>query len=297
MTAVLLTPLTGQFFDNNGNPLNGGLIYSYVAGTGYGTPQATYTDATGSTPAANPVVCNSAGRADIWGVGNYDFKITDSLGNTLDTIASVSAIYGAGDMTKAVYDPANIAQQLVGTTAVQTLTNKTFVAPVLGAASATSIALPTGTITGQVSSYLSTSFSLTTQTALQNVTNMSYAIGANQNWVATAFLDIGGAIGTTGFKLAVTTPAGAAQNITASATLDVVSTSNVTYTRTTSSGTALTYTAASLPSATIAGVWMNIYVANGATPGTVQLQFAQSTSSGTAARINAGSWMLASRVA
>lgn len=33
---------------------------------------------------------------------------------------------GAGDMTKAVYDPANIAQQLVGTSATQALTNKTY---------------------------------------------------------------------------------------------------------------------------------------------------------------------------
>lgn len=124
MTAVLLTPLTGQFFDNNGDPLNGGLVYSYVAGTAFGTPLATYTSATGSTPAANPVVLNSAGRADIWGAGTYDFKITDADGNTIDTVMSVTAIFGSGDMTKAVYDPANIAQQLVGTTATQTLTNK-----------------------------------------------------------------------------------------------------------------------------------------------------------------------------
>ncbi len=129
MTAVLLTPLTGQFFDNNGNPLNGGLVYSYVAGTGFGTPQATYTNALGTTPAANPVVLNSAGRADIWGAGTYDFKITDSLGNTIDTISSVTAIFGSGDMTKAVYDPANVSEQLVGLVAVQTLTNKTITKP------------------------------------------------------------------------------------------------------------------------------------------------------------------------
>jgi hypothetical protein len=38
---------------------------------------------------------------------------------------------GSGDMAAATYDPANIAQQLVGTTATQTLTNKTLTAPVL----------------------------------------------------------------------------------------------------------------------------------------------------------------------
>ena len=34
-------------------------------------------------------------------------------------------------MTKAVYDPANINQQLVGTTATQTLTNKTLTTPAI----------------------------------------------------------------------------------------------------------------------------------------------------------------------
>jgi hypothetical protein len=38
---------------------------------------------------------------------------------------------GSGDMLAATYDPANIAQQLVGTAATQTLTNKTLTAPTL----------------------------------------------------------------------------------------------------------------------------------------------------------------------
>lgn len=42
---------------------------------------------------------------------------------------------GSGDMTKAVYDPANIAEQLVGITATQTLTNKTTTSLLLNLAS------------------------------------------------------------------------------------------------------------------------------------------------------------------
>jgi hypothetical protein len=38
---------------------------------------------------------------------------------------------GGGDMTKAVYDPANINEQLVGITATQTLTNKTLTTPTI----------------------------------------------------------------------------------------------------------------------------------------------------------------------
>lgn len=49
-----------QFFDNNGAPLTGGLLFSYAAGTT--TKQSCFTDATGNTPLPNPVVLNSRGE-------------------------------------------------------------------------------------------------------------------------------------------------------------------------------------------------------------------------------------------
>jgi len=61
--AVILSPLAGagwQFFDDNGDPLTGGLLYTYAAGTT--TPLTTYTDSTGATPNTNPIVLDSAGR-------------------------------------------------------------------------------------------------------------------------------------------------------------------------------------------------------------------------------------------
>jgi len=135
MTATLLTPLFETMLDNNGIPLAGGLIYTYSAGTT--TPQATYTDATGTTPASNPIVLDSAGRppnGGVWGSGVYKFILKTSAGVQVgDAVDNVTAIYGAGDMTKAVYDAANVAQQLVGTTAVQTLTNKTLTTPTISA--------------------------------------------------------------------------------------------------------------------------------------------------------------------
>jgi hypothetical protein len=43
---MILSPLLRQrFFDSNGNPLAGGKLYSYAAGTT--TPQSTYTDQSG----------------------------------------------------------------------------------------------------------------------------------------------------------------------------------------------------------------------------------------------------------
>jgi hypothetical protein len=55
-----------QFFDDNGVPLAGGLIYSYAAGTTTAAP--TYTSATGLTANSNPIVLNAAGRVEeeIW---------------------------------------------------------------------------------------------------------------------------------------------------------------------------------------------------------------------------------------
>ena len=68
--AVALSPIGGagaQFFDNNGNPLSGGKLYTYEAGTT--TPAVTYTTLAGTTPHTNPIILDSAGRVpggEIW---------------------------------------------------------------------------------------------------------------------------------------------------------------------------------------------------------------------------------------
>jgi hypothetical protein len=78
-----------QWLDNNGNPLAGGLISTFIAGTN--TPQATYTDSTGGTPQANPVVLDSAGRAQIWfAAASYKLVLKTASGVTLMTIDNVS---------------------------------------------------------------------------------------------------------------------------------------------------------------------------------------------------------------
>lgn len=85
-----------QYFDNNGNPLNGGLIYSYVSGTT--TPQNTFTDASGVTPNTNPVVLSGSGRTKIFLSNSpYDFVLRDSTGVLLDTVLGVGSTgYGGG---------------------------------------------------------------------------------------------------------------------------------------------------------------------------------------------------------
>ena len=97
--AVILSPLAGagwQFFDNSGIPLAGGLLYTYAAGTT--TPLATYSDNTGATPNANPIVLDSAGRVsgEVWltNGSNYKFVLKTSAAVTVwtyDNIAGVPA--------------------------------------------------------------------------------------------------------------------------------------------------------------------------------------------------------------
>jgi hypothetical protein len=81
---VSLAPLPYfRSWDNNGNPLVGGLLYTYVAGTS--TPQATYTDSTQSTPNTNPVVLNFRGEASVWlnTALTYKLVLTDSVGHQI----------------------------------------------------------------------------------------------------------------------------------------------------------------------------------------------------------------------
>ena len=102
--AVNLSPLGGvgaQFFDSNGNPLSGGMIYTYAAGTN--TPQATYTSSAGTIQHSNPIVLDAAGRVptgEIWltdGVA-YKFVIQTSaavLVGTYDNIVGINSNFVA----------------------------------------------------------------------------------------------------------------------------------------------------------------------------------------------------------
>jgi len=111
---VNLSALAGagqQFFDNNGNPLTGGKLYSYAAGTT--TPQATYTSVSGATAHTNPIILDSAGRVatgEIWVTAgqNYKFVLKTSTETTLATWDNITGINGTGIATNAefvAYDP------------------------------------------------------------------------------------------------------------------------------------------------------------------------------------------------
>lgn len=104
MTTYYLSPIGAslQFLSNLGVPLAGGLVNVYVGGS-VNTPQVTYTDATGTTQNANPIVLNAAGRiaannapVSVWVPQNTPHKLvlTDSTGNLLNTL---DGMYGIND--------------------------------------------------------------------------------------------------------------------------------------------------------------------------------------------------------
>lgn len=72
-----------QFFDDDGNVLSGGKLYTYENGTT--TNKTTYTDKAGATPHANPIILDSRGEAEIFWDGLYSIKLTDSSDVQIDT--------------------------------------------------------------------------------------------------------------------------------------------------------------------------------------------------------------------
>ncbi len=98
--AVNLSPVGGvaaQFFDNSGNVLTGGKIYTYAAGTT--TNQATYTSATGVTAHSNPIILDASGRVpggEIWLTDGLSYKFlvktsTEVLIGSYDNIAGINS--------------------------------------------------------------------------------------------------------------------------------------------------------------------------------------------------------------
>lgn len=115
MTTTLTPNPVMQFFDANGNPLVGGKLFTYAAGTT--TPQATFTDYGGGTANTNPVILNSRGEAAIWcGNNRYYMVLKDADDVEIWTADNVN---GANGPTLAVLAAGNGAT-LIGYTPTDT---------------------------------------------------------------------------------------------------------------------------------------------------------------------------------
>ena len=99
--AVNLSPVGGvaaQFFDNSGQVLTGGKIYTYLAGTT--TPAVTYTTNSGLIAQPNPIILNAAGRVpdsgEIWVTDGTTYKFVlkdqnDVLIATYDNLVGINS--------------------------------------------------------------------------------------------------------------------------------------------------------------------------------------------------------------
>lgn len=144
--AVLAPPPKAQFLDANGNPLVGGKVYTYAAGTT--TPLTTFTDATATTPNTNPIILDSRGECDLWFSTATSYKVVLKDANdvtqwTVDNIATYGTIAGqnannvtiTGGAISGVTATFNLTGDVSGNAgtvtngvylaATQTLTNKT----------------------------------------------------------------------------------------------------------------------------------------------------------------------------
>lgn len=113
-----------QFFDNNGDPLAGGFVYTYAAGTT--TPLAAYTDSSGNFAQTNPIVLDGNGRAPIWLLNiGYKFVLKDSASVTILTVDNVNPFaIGAGTITTSLLadgavTTAKLADNSVSTVKIQ----------------------------------------------------------------------------------------------------------------------------------------------------------------------------------
>jgi len=102
-----------QFFDSNGTPLAGGLLYVYTAGTT--TPATSWTTSSGTSANTNPIVMNAAGRTpfEIWLNSGVTYKFA--------LYTSTNVLIGTYDNIPAIDDP-TVFNNLITVTGTNTLT-------------------------------------------------------------------------------------------------------------------------------------------------------------------------------
>lgn len=96
-TAVTLAPVPQlQFFDQSGTPLAFGCVFTYE--TNSSTPLTTYTDYSGVTQNANPVILTGGGSANIWLLAGqaYAFRVMSAGGTNCASGSTLYTVNGIG---------------------------------------------------------------------------------------------------------------------------------------------------------------------------------------------------------
>lgn len=232
--AVLAPAPKAQFFDANGNPLVGGKVYTYAAGTT--TPLATFTDASATTPNTNPIILDARGECNLWFSTATSYKVVLKNANdvqqwsvdnivTYGTIAAqnfnnVNITGGAITGVTATFDLVGNVSGNAGTvtngvylSATQTLTNKT----ITGLNTTSTIKDPNGT--DQVIGYRKYPQSTNTTAAASDVAKQLY-VGATTTIPSGVFTagDHFRIINSTGSSITITQGAGTTLRLAGTAT-------------------------------------------------------------------------------
>lgn len=91
----LLAPYIKQrFLDDSGDPISGGKLYTYEAGTT--TPRAVFKDSLGVERQTNPIILDSRGECDIWLYnGRWKFVLKDASDAQIWSVDNVSSFADA----------------------------------------------------------------------------------------------------------------------------------------------------------------------------------------------------------
>lgn len=144
--AIAVIPALGQFFDNSGDPLNGGTVTVQDAGTT--TSRNIYTDTALSVAATNPIPLDSAGRPTqgmIYTAATaYKLILKNSAGTTIRTSDNIDPGVPVGSGALAIANGGTAAttagtalSNLGGATAAELADLAADVAALAGAASST----------------------------------------------------------------------------------------------------------------------------------------------------------------
>jgi len=151
MASLTPTPKQ-QIYGSDGNPLVGGKIYTYAAGTT--TPLATYTDYGAGTPNTNPIILNSLGQANIWLAtsSSYKFSVFTSADVLLYTVDNIATPIDYISLVTSLASPPPIGSTAPNTGAFTTLAATTGTITTVNSTtvSATTVNATTITATGTI---------------------------------------------------------------------------------------------------------------------------------------------------
>lgn len=111
--ASQLLGIKTRFTNDVGQPLIGGQVYTYFAGTS--TNQDSYSDAALTVPNTNPVILDDTGSADIFLKGSYRIRVFDKSGRFIEEQDNVTQAASQGDATELSNKVVAVEQSVIDT--------------------------------------------------------------------------------------------------------------------------------------------------------------------------------------